>query len=65
MVDTLEFIEDLKSLQNFCDCPFTHTRIKDMIKKYEGRVEEFEKSMEAQHELFFGGTPFYNPVNEV
>jgi len=36
-----------------------------VIQKYESRVAEYEKAMEDQHELFFGGTPFYNPTREV
>jgi len=67
MVDTLEFIDELKELQalyhsgDLRDFDF-HTK----IQKYEADVARFESEMQSQHELFFGGTPFaYNPKQEV
>lgn len=66
MNDILEFIDDLKELHVL----YKQGEIRDfdfanLIQKYERQVEEFEQAMEAQHNLFFKDTPFYNPTHEV
>jgi len=66
MNDTLEFIDDLKELKALHQSGDLREFVIDVvIQKYESRVAEYEKAMEDQHELFFGGTPFYNPTREV
>lgn len=68
MNDILEFIDDLKELHVL----YKQGDIRDFdfankIQKYERQVEEFERAMDAQHQLFFKDTPFmqYQPQREV
>jgi len=66
MVDVLEFIDELKELQElYHSGDLRDFDISTKIQKYERQVTDFEKAMEAQNKLFFGDTPFYNPVKEV
>jgi len=65
MNDILEFIDDLKELHVL----YKQGDIRDFdfankIQKYERTVEEFERAMDAQHQLFFKDTPFYQPHKE-
>lgn len=66
MNDILEFIDELKELHVL----YHNGELRDFdfatkIQKYERQVEQFESAMEAQHELFFRDTPFYQPQREV
>jgi hypothetical protein len=69
MVDILEFIDELKELQAlYHSGDLRDFDISTKIQKYERQFAEFEDSMrvqQEQEELFFGGTPFYVPRNEV
>jgi len=66
MVDVLEFIDELKELQElYHSGDLRDFDIATKIQKYERQVTDFEEAMEAQNKLFFGDTPFYNPVKEV
>jgi len=70
MNDILEMIDDLRELQALYDTgELRNINFGIMLKKYEDRVEQFERDMEAeldQYQLFFADTPFaYNPKHEV
>ena len=66
MVDILEFIDELKELQTlYHSGDLRDFDISTKIQKYERQVAQFEQSIEEQNELFWEGTPFYNPSNEV
>ena len=52
MIDTLNFIDDLKEIRK--SMPYTNltsTLVDDKIKKYEKEVEEFEKWADQQNDL--------------
>ena len=66
MVDVLEFIDELKELQAlYHSGDLRDFDIATKIQKYERQVAQFEKSIEEQNNLFWKGTPFYNPAKEV
>lgn len=66
MIDTLEFIDTLKELQQLYNTgELRNFDFDSKIRKYELDVDRFEKAMEEQHELFFKDTPFYDPAREV
>jgi hypothetical protein len=59
MNDVLEFIDELKELEAL----YQSGELREFdfalkINKYQRMFEEFERGMEQQNELFFGGTPF-------
>ena len=66
MVDVLEFIEELKELQAlYHSGDLRDFDISTKIQKYERQVAKFEEAIEAENNLFWQGTPFYNPGKEV
>lgn len=66
MVDVLEFIDELKELQAlYHSGDLRDFDFNTKIQKYERQVAQFEQGMEEQNELFWEGTPFYNPTQEV
>jgi hypothetical protein len=66
MVDILEFIEDLKELQELYNTgELRNFDFAIKIQNYERQVAQFESAMEQENTLFWEGTPFYNPVKEV
>jgi hypothetical protein len=62
MNELLEFIDELKELEALYQSgELREFDFQMKINKYKREVEKFERAMEAeaaQHELFFGGTPF-------
>lgn len=66
MVDILDFIDELKELQTlYHSGDLRDFDISTKIQKYEREVAKFEEALEAEQTLFWEGTPFYNPSNEV
>lgn len=66
MVDVLEFIDELKELQAlYHSGDLRDFDISTKIQKYERQVAKFEQALEEENNLFWAGTPFYNPVKEV
>ena len=70
MNDILEFIDELKELRSlYHSGDLRDFDFNTRIQKYDRLVAKYEEAMDAeaaQHELFFGGTPFaYDPSKEV
>ena len=66
MVDTLEFLEELKELRAlYHSGDLRDFDFNTKIQKYEREVAKFEEYIEEQNELFFKSTPFYNHAKEV
>ena len=66
MVDVLEFIDELKELQAlYHSGDLRDFDISTKIQKYERQVAKFEEALQAENDLFWQGTPFYNQVKEV
>ena len=66
MVDILEFIDELKELQVlYHSGDLRDFDISTKIQKYEREVTKFEEAMQAENDLFWKDTPFYNPTHEV
>lgn len=58
MNELIEFLETLKSIQALPE-PMQPAAVDRAVEKYTQEVDEQERAMEAQHELFFKDTPFY------
>ena len=66
MNDILEFLEELKELKELYNTgDLRNFDFETKIQKYERQVELFEQELEAQHDLFWKETPFYDPTHEV
>ena len=60
MIDTLNFIEDLKEIRK--SMPYTNITselVDSKIKKYEDMVEKFEKENEPKEPMMFTGLANY------
>lgn len=62
MNELIEFLETLKSIQALPE-PMQPAAVDRAVEKYTQEVDEQERAMEAQHELFFSGTPFKSSYN--
>ena len=62
MNELLEFLEDLKSIQALPE-PMQPAAVDRAVEKYEQEVEDLDRAMSAQHDLFFGGTVFQAPAS--
>ena len=57
MNELLEFLETLKSIQALPE-PMQPAAVDRAVEKYEQEVEDLDRAMSAQQELFFKDTPF-------
>jgi len=57
MNDLIEFLETLKSIQSLPE-PMQPAAVDRAVERYTQEVDEQERAMEAQHELFFADTVF-------
>ena len=57
MTELIGFLEDLKSIQALPET-MQPAAVDRAVEKYTQEVEDAERAMEAQYELFFKGTPF-------
>ena len=66
MVDVLEFIDELKELQElYHSGDLRDFDFETKIQKFERQVAKYEEAMQAENDLFWQGTPFYNSAKEV
>jgi hypothetical protein len=57
MNELIGYLEDLKSIQALPET-MQPAAVDRAVEKYTQEVEDAERAMEAQYELFFKGTPF-------
>lgn len=66
MVDVLEFIDELKELQAlYHSGDLRDFDFETKIQKFERQVAIYEEAMQAENDLFWQGTPFYDHTKEV
>jgi hypothetical protein len=57
MNELIEFLETLKSIQALPE-PMQPAAVDRAVEKYQQEVEDLDRAMSAQHDLFFKDTPF-------